>query len=184
MSIDKILIKFLGVSRGDEKAFGKYKFILLYLICSAARSLLRLIANHCIIPSLRAIFFRLSGIRIGKNSAVNMNVVFMDSFIPDSICLEDDVSIAPFVSLIADSHPNNSVLYKEYGLCKSGKILIKAGAWLGVGCVILPGITVGKAAVIGANAVVTKDVDDYAIMAGAPAKKIGDVRFYKSGHPG
>ena len=47
---------------------------------------------------------------------------------------------------------------------------------MGVGAVILPGVTIGECSIIGANAVVTKDVEDYAVMAGTPAVKIGDVR--------
>jgi maltose O-acetyltransferase len=105
-----------------------------------------------------------------------MTVNFIDGFRPGWIELEDEVSIAPLVSLVSESHPNDSILYREYGMQRSGKIIIRNGAWLGAGVVVLPGITIGTAAVIGANAVVTTDVDDYAVMAGVPARKIGDVR--------
>ena len=54
-------------------------------------------------------------------------------------------------------------------------VAIEDGAWLGEGCRILKGVTVGKRAVVGANAVVTKDVAPYTIVGGIPAKQIGTV---------
>lgn len=54
-----------------------------------------------------------------------------------------------------------------------GKVLIGEDVWLGANCTILPGVKIGAGAVIAAKAVVTKDVSDYAIVAGVPAKEIG-----------
>jgi len=58
-------------------------------------------------------------------------------------------------------------------------VVIDDGAYIGVNAVIMPSVHVGKCAVIGSGAVVTKDVPDYAIVAGVPAQKIGDVRKLK-----
>jgi acetyltransferase-like isoleucine patch superfamily enzyme len=58
------------------------------------------------------------------------------------------------------------------GIEPGGKVIIEENAWLGEGCVILPGVTVGKNAIIGSNAVVTKDVPPYSIAVGIPAKVI------------
>jgi len=52
------------------------------------------------------------------------------------------------------------------------KVNIKNDVWIGANCVILPGITIGNGAIIGSGAVVTKDVPDYAVVAGVPAKVI------------
>ena len=54
------------------------------------------------------------------------------------------------------------------------KTLIKKGAFIGIGAKIMPGVTIGERSVIGANSVVTKDVPDYTIYAGVPAKYIRD----------
>lgn len=51
-------------------------------------------------------------------------------------------------------------------------VLIQKGAWIGAGATILPGISIGKHAIVGAAAVVTKDVPDYAIVVGNPAKVV------------
>ena len=55
-------------------------------------------------------------------------------------------------------------------LCE--KIIIKKGAWIGAGASILPGVTVGKYAIVGAGAIVTKDVPDYSVVVGTPAKVV------------
>ena len=56
----------------------------------------------------------------------------------------------------------------------SGKVVIEEDVWIGANCVILPNVRIGRGAVIGAGAVVSRDVEPWAIMAGVPARKIGD----------
>ncbi|MBC6719182.1 acyltransferase [Treponema sp. Marseille-Q4130] len=53
-------------------------------------------------------------------------------------------------------------------LCKT--VLIKRDTWIGAGATILPGVCAGKHAVVGAGSVVTKDVPDYAVVVGSPAR--------------
>jgi galactoside O-acetyltransferase len=55
-----------------------------------------------------------------------------------------------------------------------GKIIIEDGVWIGSNAVVLPNTRIGKASIIAAGAVVTKDVEPYSIVAGVPAKKIKD----------
>ena len=55
-----------------------------------------------------------------------------------------------------------------------GPVLLKEGCWIGAGAVILPGVCIGKNAVVAANAVVTRNVDDGAVVAGVPARVISD----------
>lgn len=87
------------------------------------------------------------------------------------LLLGDRVSIGPNVNLILASHPNNSKLNK---IVTSHPRIIAIGAdsWLGANCTILPGITIGECCIIGAGAVVTKDIPSYAVVAGVPAKII------------
>jgi acetyltransferase-like isoleucine patch superfamily enzyme len=51
-------------------------------------------------------------------------------------------------------------------------VVIGDGSWLGHGAVVLPGVTIGKHVVIGANSVVTKDIPDFSVAVGSPAKVI------------
>ncbi|WP_368008045.1 hypothetical protein [Laspinema palackyanum] len=62
-------------------------------------------------------------------------------------------------------------------------IHIGKGTWIASGAIILGGLTVGNNAVVAANAVVTKDVPDYAVVAGVPAKIIGDTRNFTKSNP-
>ena len=66
-------------------------------------------------------------------------------------------------------HDYNAPNYNDVG----GNIEIKDYAWLASRCTILPGVTIGKGAVVATGAIVTKNVPDYTIVAGVPAKKIG-----------
>jgi acetyltransferase-like isoleucine patch superfamily enzyme len=106
----------------------------------------------------------LENLKIGKNVFINSNLLAMSR---GGITIEDDVQIAGNVSLLSNNHD----LYDRQILtCKP--VLIKKGAWIGAGATILAGISIGKYAVVGAGAVVTKDVPDYAVVVGNPAKVI------------
>ncbi len=59
---------------------------------------------------------------------------------------------------------------QQYAYIASKPVLIKEGAWIGFNACILKGVTIGKGAVIGAGSVVTKDVPDFAVVAGNPAE--------------
>ena len=61
-------------------------------------------------------------------------------------------------------------------VCSKGPVEIKDNVWIGDKATILPGITIGKGAIIAANAVVTKDIPDYAIAAGIPAKIVKHIK--------
>lgn len=168
------LLRLLGVSSGDEEA-ARGRGALRYAVATGLRSLARLGANHCPVPSLRLALFRLSGLSAAPGVALNMDLVVLDDYEPGLVVLERDVSVAPRVSFVASSHPNNSPLL-AYGLARKAPVVVRRGAWIGVGAVILPGVTVGECAVVGAGAVVTRDVEAFTVVAGVPARKIADVR--------
>ena len=105
-----------------------------------------------------------SSIKIGKRVFINSNLLAMAR---GGITIEDDVQIAANVQLLSNNH---DVYDRQVLTCKP--ILIKEGAWIGAGASILPGICIGKHAIVGAASVVTKDVPDYAVVVGNPAKII------------
>ncbi len=86
----------------------------------------------------------------------------------DGLRIEDDVFIGPNVTFCNDKYPRS----KQYP-ARFLQTVIRQGASLGGGAVILPGITVGRNAMIGAGTVVTRDVPPYAKVAGNPGKIIG-----------
>ena len=109
-------------------------------------------------------------IRIGKNVFINFDCTFLAL---GGITIEDDVLIGPKVSLITENHPLNPEQRK--GLAAK-PILIKKNAWIGANATILPGVTIGKNAVVAAGAVVSKDVPDNTVVGGIPAKIIKNVQ--------
>ena len=103
-------------------------------------------------------------VKIGKNVKVMNGVLMMSA---GGITIEDNVIISPNVQLISNNHDP----YDRYVItCKP--ILIKEGALIGAGATILPGVTIGKYAIIGANSVVSKDIPDFGVAIGTPAKVI------------
>lgn len=90
------------------------------------------------------------------------------------------VDIAQEVRVWTLQHDYNSPEYAAVG----GNVIINDYVWIASRCTILPGVTIGKGAVIATGAVVTKDIPEYAIVAGVPAKIIGkrnDNLAYKLG---
>ena len=102
--------------------------------------------------------------QIGRNVFINSNLLAMAR---GGITIEDHVMIAANVQLISNNHDPYDL---QVLLCKP--VLIREYAWIGAGATILPGVCVGRHAVVGAGSVVTKDVPDYAVAVGNPARVI------------
>lgn len=86
----------------------------------------------------------------------------------DGITLEDDVFVGPNATFTNDPFPR-SRQYPEHGFPRT---LVKRGASIGGNATILPGITIGEEAMIGAGAVVTRDVPPRALVMGSPARVV------------
>ncbi|WP_407413774.1 acyltransferase [Methanobrevibacter sp.] len=102
--------------------------------------------------------------KIGDNVYINSNSLLMAR---GGIEIEDDVMLAANVQLLSNNHDEYD---RQVLICKP--IHIKKGAWIGAGVSILPGVTIGKYAIVGAGAIVTKDVGDYEVAVGVPAKVV------------
>lgn len=103
-------------------------------------------------------------IKIGNNVFINNNCLAMAR---GGITIEDDVMIAGNVQLLSNNHDEY-----ERQILTCEEIIIRKGAWIGAGATILPGVTIGKYAIVGAGAIVTKDVPDYSVVVGIPAKVV------------
>jgi maltose O-acetyltransferase len=140
----------------------------------------------------RALVLRIIGLHIGKGTVFmgtpifiggrkiyeNLSIGNMCFFsigtffdLAGPITLEDHVTLGPDVMLITGAH-DIGMRERRAGPLSPKPIVIRKGAWLGARCLVLPGITIGEGAVIGAGAVVTKDVPEGAVVGGIPAKEI------------
>lgn len=118
-------------------------------------------------------------VEIQKNVVIgNYCKISSHSFIAEGVTIEDRVMVGHGVMFINDRYPRATTgeklkLENDWFL---EKILVKYGASIGSSAVILCGVTIGKKAMIGAGAVVTKNVPDYKIVTGIPASITGDMR--------
>jgi maltose O-acetyltransferase len=106
-------------------------------------------------------------IRPGKNLFVNYDCVFLDCA---PIDIGDDVQIGPAVQLYTATHPLDAEVRRS-GLELAKPIRIGSNVWIGGAAVILPGVTIGDDAVIGAGSVVTRDVPKGVTVVGNPARR-------------
>lgn len=104
-------------------------------------------------------------VKFGKGVFINHSAILSAS---GGIEFEDGVMAAPGLRIATINHDMNN----RHTLYTYGKVTVKKNAWLGMNVTICPGVTIGQYAVVGAGAVVTKDVPDYAVVGGVPAKII------------
>ena len=86
----------------------------------------------------------------------------------------DNVMIAPYVALISNKKEihTNDILMSTVAKKKGLKVIIEDDVWIGRNAIIMPGITIGRGSIVGAGAVVTKDVETFSVVGGVPAKLI------------
>src|SRR3989344_3870623 len=114
-----------------------------------------------------------TGVIIGNKVKIQNNVS-----VYDGVILEDGVFVGPHVSFTNDLIPravNIDGSLKKENDWEIKKTLVKKGASIGTSSVILPGLTIGEFAMIGAGSVVTKSIPDYGLVLGVPAKLVGYV---------
>lgn len=143
--------------------------------------------SHVPSHTFRKIFYTLAGMKIGKGSVVHMWANFFD---PEGIVIGDDTIIGDHVFLDGraplkignhvDIASSVMIYNSEHDLesnnftARTEPVEIEDYVFIGPRAVILPGVKVGKGAVVAAGAVVTKSVPEFAIVGGVPAKEIGE----------
>jgi acetyltransferase-like isoleucine patch superfamily enzyme len=105
------------------------------------------------------------GVKIGDRCKVEAY-----AFIPSGVTIEDEVFIGPHAVFTNDLHP------KAVGEWEITPTLVKKGASIGAGAVIVCGVTIGEGAMVGAGAVVTKDVPPGVLIVGNPAKVVKRIK--------
>ncbi len=119
------------------------------------------IGEHC---SLGQNVFVGNDVTIGNNVKIQNNVS-----VYDAVTLEDDVFCGPSMVFTNVYNPRSAVTRKD----EYRRTLVRCGATLGANCTIVCGVTVGQYAFVAAGAVINRDVADYALMAGVPARQKG-----------
>ena len=118
------------------------------------------------------------GYKVGEQVYFPADLVISQNLVDDRAQLEigNRVSIGPRVTILPMEHANASRVRAVINVRMEG-VKIKDDVWIGAGVIILSGVTIGECSVIGAGAVVTKDVEPYTVVAGVPARKIKDIKI-------
>lgn len=98
------------------------------------------------------------------------------SYIGGHVIIGDGVIVGPHCSITGANHVFSKDAMNYRGEQSVEPVVIGAGSWLAAGVVVTPGVRVGRYNLLAAGAVVTADTEDFAIMAGVPAKQVGTQR--------
>lgn len=119
-------------------------------------------------------------VEIQKNAVVGARCkVSSHTFICEGVTIEDEVFVGHGVMFTNDLYPratNDDASIQTDADWQVVRTTVKRRASIGSNATILAGVTIGERALVGAGAVVTRDVPDYAIVAGSPARTVGDTR--------
>jgi maltose O-acetyltransferase len=150
---------------------------------------------HFCLNLLRTGLYRLAGVRIGPDTVIYGSMelsgegrfwerltigsscqitapLYVD--LNDSITIGDRVALGHHVKLVTSNHKYGSA-HRRCGESLTGPIVIDDAAWIGAGAIILPGVTIGQASVVGAGSVVTRSVPPNTLVAGAPARPVREL---------
>jgi acetyltransferase-like isoleucine patch superfamily enzyme len=123
-------------------------------------------------------------VEIQKNAAIGARCkISSHTFVCEGVIIEDEVFIGHGVMFINDRFPratNTDGSLQTEADWSVEATRVKRSASIGSNATIVSGVTIGEGALVGAGAVVTRDVPDYAIVAGVPARQIGDTRKNKT----
>ncbi len=129
-------------------------------------------AMYAFFPGWRVRLLRWCGFRVGQQVYIADGFLVVEELAErDNLVIGDRVSIAPRVTIVTSSHPNDSRI-RDFAPTARGRVVLEPDAWIGVGAVVLPGVTVGRGAVVGAMSVVAADVPPLHVVAGQPARTL------------
>ncbi len=107
-------------------------------------------------------------VTLGARNVINFGTLIDGRRFP--VIFGDNVSIGPEATVLTLGHDPQSPGFEDRG----GAVRVGSRAWIAYRAIILPGVTIGEGAVVGAGAVVNRDVEPFSIVAGSPARKVGE----------
>jgi len=152
---------------------------LLFLVKYIRIKYMDLVARHCPITVLREWFYRRMGVKIGKGTFIDRDVYF-DSVWPELISIGAGVSIAQCAILLCHEYDTEQYSYGDliHNMPHIVKpIKISDNVMIGSRVIILPGVTIGEGAIVGTGAIVNKDIPQWSIAVGSPARVVRRLEF-------
>jgi acetyltransferase-like isoleucine patch superfamily enzyme len=142
--------------------------------------ILGMVAYYMVFPSfLTAFVHRLRGVKIKNIWKIYISYhVLIDSVHPEAVEIGEDAWLTRDVKIIAHFNPT-PVLKDVLGGKKVEEVKIGRGAFIGIGAILLPGVHIGEGSLVGPGSVVTRDVPDYTMVAGNPARPIKSFKELK-----
>ncbi len=181
LSLTYRFLRFIGLNYSEEEYGQVSLWIVIKRVCKTYRDgfLLKFLMNSWILSpisprKLRPWILKKLGSNVGKNVFIGSNV-WIDSGHADMITLEDHVHIAGECTLLCHQR-NLSIYHIGDDYAKLGyrieKIHLKKGCLIGQRTMVMPGVTIGEGAIVGACSLVTKDIPAWTIAIGQPAKVV------------
>lgn len=129
------------------------------------------LANLCPFTSGRIFLYRLMGVRIGKDVYMGFDIELETNY-PELVSIGNHVTISHRAIISAHmGSPSDTPVKRSYPL-SAKPVTIEDGAWICIGAIVLPGVTIGRNAVVAAGAVVSRDVPANTMVGGSPARHI------------
>lgn len=172
---------FLKAWKYTAKEHGYHGFLAMprFLYRRTMDHFLQIISRIVPYSGIRISLQRMRGVKIGKNTHIGP-MVTIDDVYPNFVIIEDGVSLAGQIFILTHNKPLDYHKYLSEAFL--GPVIIKKNAWIAIGVIILPGVTIGEGAIVASGAVVTKDVPPNTMVGGIPAKVIKEFEM-KDGIP-
>lgn len=137
-------------------------------------TILSSMAYSCPINKWRILFHKWRGVTIGRNVYIGQHC-FIDNLFPDYVYIEDNASVNADCMIL--THFNPMKRFASVMPARVAPVIIGEGAILAVRSTILPGVKIGKNAIVSAGSVVEKNVNEYTIVRGNPARIVSEYEF-------
>jgi len=131
--------------------------------------ILQVVSRVVPFSGLRVKMHRMRGVKIGKGVHIGP-LVTIDDVYPNFVIIEDGVSVAGMNFILTHNKPLE--YHRKLSEAFVAPVTIKKNAWIAIGVVILPGVTIGEGSIVASGSVVTKDVPPNVLVGGVPAKVI------------